>query len=137
MSSEQYKELIHCCLKNGKSLTERINCIEGFIDNLDDLVKIHKKIQKELEDYLMPHYDEYEKQGLVKGKEYLRELFRDIKTICFQSSIDVVFTKDGTEEFKKKIFAYYSIDGNSINSLIYYNKVLKVNNENDILEWNM
>jgi hypothetical protein len=71
---------------------------------------------------LSPNYIQYEKQKLVKGRNYMRELCMDISRICKEVEIDVFFPKKETLEFKKRIIAIYKINNIDISGLIYYNK---------------
>lgn len=130
LSNDEYKNIILSCLTVSGELSNKINSVEGWLEKLIDIRSLHKKISKELEEIIMyPNYDTYEKHGMVNGKDYIRSLCLEQIEQCKELGISVVFTKKGTIEFKKKVFAYYKLNGKDINGLIYYNKKLKIKEE--------
>lgn len=130
IKNEDFINIIRTSLLASKELLKKINEEEYFLDKIVDIRLLHRKLSTELEEYLSsPHYDQYEEAGLVKGKSFLREVYIEIKNICEEIGIEVFFTRPKTEEFKKRIFAYYKLSNIDINGLIFYNRKTKVYEE--------
>lgn len=133
---QEFLSIVNCCMLHRDAIFEKVNHIEGFMLKILDLKNTHAKLQKESEFYIMPNYDEYEKQNLVKGVEYIRSLYKDILCICNEIGIKVFFPKKETIEYKKRIFAIYRIGEQDISALIYFNEKDKdrIKNKLDDLE---
>lgn len=135
MSSDQFKQLILCCIKNSNTLVAYYHSIPGFLDKLDNLKKMHQKLHKESEDILLnPNYDLHAENKLCKGKEWVRDLCKEIRSVCKECCMEVVFTKPKTEEYKNRIFAYYKMSGKDVSELIYFNKAKTEEQEINDLE---
>lgn len=126
IKNDEFLNVVNTCLISAPELINKINTQEGFLDRILDIRSMHTKLSKELNEILeYPNYDLYEKHGMVNGKDHIHDLYVEIRNICRETGVQVVFTKEKTFEFKKRIFAYYSINGKDINGLIYYNKKIK------------
>lgn len=130
MSTAQYIELVKCCLANADILRPHFYSVEGFVEKLSDISNLHKRLSKELEEYLLdPNYNLHFQNGMGKGEDWIRSMYKEIKALCKEIMIECEFTKKETKEFKSRIFVYYKVGGKDISALIYHNK-----KKNDKLE---
>lgn len=130
VKNDEFMNIILTCLPVSNILQKKIFENEFFLEKILDIRSSHQRLSKELEEIILyPNYDLYEENGLVKGKEHIRSIYKDIKDICNEIGITVVFTKLKSVEFNKRIFCFYKIEGQDINGLIYYNKIIKKKKE--------
>lgn len=141
MKDKELLNIIRVCSLSEGVLLNKIKTVENFLEQILELRNLHQKLSKELDEYLMPNYEVYEKEKLVKGIKWIREQYIEIRNICNNIGISVIFSDKDSEEFKKHIFAYYSIKNEkgehyNIDGLIYYHayKAKIVKNEIDNLE---
>ena len=133
----EFLSVVNSCLVNNAALLERVSSVERFLDAILDIRELHSKLHKESEFYMMPNYDVYEKQGLVKGVQYIRDLYIEIKKVCEEVGITVFFTKKDSIEYSKRIFVIYRIGESNISGLVYYNKIEKERTELNLEELNL
>ena len=119
---QEFLSIVNSCLSNSAILIEKINSVELFLDKIIDLRNLHLKLSKELEFKLMPNYDVYFEQGLVKGNQYIYDLKVDIYRICVEIGAVAFFPDEKTLEFKRRLFAVYRIRDFDISNLIYFNE---------------
>lgn len=130
VKEEEFKSIVLAINKNNKFINDGIVTKENFLENIIDIRKLHAKYLREADDFLLsPNYEQYEAAKLVKGRGYMRDLCVDIRRICTEVGIKVIFPLIETLEFKKRIIAIYMVENTDISGLIYYNKA-KIEKEN-------
>lgn len=120
MNSDEYIKL----LKSAFEISKKIDCIDEVIPFINQIRLIHKKLQTELEYYLIDPIS-YEKP---EEREKILAIAREIKEICISSgSIKYVFNKLPNEhiEFRSlykfnKSFARYSYKDVDITNIIVF-----------------
>ena len=139
IKNEEYENLMVTFAINSDVIIEGFKNHCNFVDELLNIRKLHSMYLKEAEIFILhPNYETYAKEGIVKGREYMRDLCQDIRNTCSEIGIHVIFTNRESLEFKNRIIAYYKIGNNDVSGLIYFNsekiKIIKENINNLNLE---
>lgn len=133
MTSEEFTQTVRACYKVSKYIVD----IDTALPYINDVRKLHSKLQKELE-YLLLDPNEFEKEPV---KEKIRSIYKEIIIVCNSGQIKHTFFNipkewvDFSKSFRKnKIFATYSYNNIDITDLIAYSKKNKIaqSKESDI-----